>query len=457
MAITEQGLQLVAAVVSRDEFFAEVRELALQAKDGQPLENTRSVKVRDGVAIIPLRGPMVRHASMFSAVSGATSYATLLKDFQQAMASAEVRSILFEVDSPGGEVHGCGELARSIFEARGQKPITAYVTGQCCSAAYWIASACDRIVADRSAVIGSIGVRAMLVDDSKALEAKGIKEHVILSSQSPLKAIDPAKDSDRARVQELLTAQAAVFIADVARHRGVTEAQVSKSYGRGDVFIASDALDAGLIDSLGAFESLLSDQSQGASMSGTKTNPQASIADGSCDGCGKSMGDDDECYCGACSNGASAQLGKQVMEALAVDSAAKAIGAIEGLKAQAAKVEALEKQLTEFKAEQEKTKITALIEGALKDGRISHADRAKAEGVAAKYGAEGLEAMLSISKPATAPHEQPAANNDKAIDASGLTEEEKTIAKATGLTLQEFAEQKALINNQRIAPEGLED
>jgi ClpP class serine protease len=56
-------------------------------------------------------------------------------------------------------VNGANELAQAIYEARGTKPIVAYVGGSGASAAYWIASAADRIVVSPTAVLGSIGVQ----------------------------------------------------------------------------------------------------------------------------------------------------------------------------------------------------------------------------------------------------------------------------------------------------------
>src|SRR5678809_521246 len=158
-AITQTGLELVISIASRSEFFSEVREQALLAQDGKPLANARSVVNRDGVALIPVNGPLFRHATLMTNVSGASSYETILKDFQAACESPDVEAIVLDIDSPGGEVHGAGELSTAIYQARGQKPIVAYVGGQGASAAYWIASAADKVVADPSAVLGSIGVR----------------------------------------------------------------------------------------------------------------------------------------------------------------------------------------------------------------------------------------------------------------------------------------------------------
>ena len=127
-AITEEGLKLVVAVASRDSFFAEVRQKALQAREGTPLENTRKATQRGSVAVIPVSGPLFRHAGLMTELSGATSYEDLRKDLQAAIDNPDISAILFDIDSPGGEVTGCGELSKAIYES--PKRTIAYASGQ---------------------------------------------------------------------------------------------------------------------------------------------------------------------------------------------------------------------------------------------------------------------------------------------------------------------------------------
>lgn len=261
-AITHDGFKVVLGVASRGASFADAvrdaRERALAARDGRPLENTRTVELVDGVAVIPVQGPLFRHASMMTDLSGATSYATLRKDFQAALDNPAVSAILFDIDSPGGEAKGCAELAQAIFEARGVKPLVAYTGGMCASAAYWIASACDRLVVEEGAQVGSIGVIATYLDDSKALEMEGLKEIDFVSSQSPHKKPDLAEsEDDRARFQKRIDAMGQRFVETMARNRGVTTDHVLAQFGRGDVLMGRDALAARLVDEIGNYEAVL--------------------------------------------------------------------------------------------------------------------------------------------------------------------------------------------------------
>ncbi len=62
-------------------------------------------------------------------------------DFQQALNNPAISNIILHIDSPGGMVTGVHECAEMIYQARGKKPMTAYVSGMAASAAYWLASA----------------------------------------------------------------------------------------------------------------------------------------------------------------------------------------------------------------------------------------------------------------------------------------------------------------------------
>lgn len=250
-AISKDGLELVVAVASKDEFFAEVRERALSALNGEPLHNTRATEKRGDVAVIPIEGPLFRHANLLTQMSGATSYSALRKDLQVALDDPSIRSILLNIDSPGGEASGTSELAAAIVDGRKKKPIKAYVGGSANSAAYWIASAADEIVAADTAHLGSIGVMAVF---PKAEDNGGIE---LISSQSPYKNVKPSTDAGKAKIQARIDALANVFIESVAKNRGVSTKTVMERFGKGDVMVGQHAVAAGLADRLGTFESTL--------------------------------------------------------------------------------------------------------------------------------------------------------------------------------------------------------
>lgn len=247
-AITESALNNILTIASRENESIE----AVSARLGRELDNSYVSEIRDGVAIIPVIGPLFRYANLFTAISGASSYEILAKDFMAALEDPEVKGIVLDIDSPGGEVNGCAELASMIFEARGTKPIIAYASGDAASGAYWIASACDEVIVSETSSLGSIGVVAVYRG------AKGENTVEIVSSQSPYKRLDPDSDEGKARLQSRTDDLAAVFIESISRHRGVDPPTVIRDFGGGDVFIGKHAVTHGLADKVGSLEKTIS-------------------------------------------------------------------------------------------------------------------------------------------------------------------------------------------------------
>jgi signal peptide peptidase SppA len=230
----------------------------LEAYRGVQMQKGERVRVRDGIAVISAQGPMFKRANLFVEMSGATSYDIIRRDLQVAMDDPSVHAILTVLDSPGGEANGVDELARAIYEFRGKKPMTAFVSGQAASAAYWLASAHDRIVVSDAAILGSIGVVLGVTDTSARDEKSGVRKYEFVSSQSPGKRPDVASDAGRARVQRMVDELANVFIGAVARNRGVSADRVVSEFGGGGVEIGARAVALGMADSVGTLEAEIS-------------------------------------------------------------------------------------------------------------------------------------------------------------------------------------------------------
>ncbi|MBI5135782.1 MAG: S49 family peptidase [Nitrospirae bacterium] len=252
----------------RPEMLETIVEIALRENEspeavakrlGRPLDNTYAVTVRDGVAVLPVTGPLFRRANLFTQVSGATSYDLLARDFQRAVEDPQIRAIVMELDSPGGEVNGIAELADQVHAARDVKPVVAYVSGMAASGGYWIASAASEIITAETAELGSIGVAMAHVSADGRDEKAGVRRIVTISSQSPDKNRPPTDDHGRELAQRRVDALAGVFVGKVARNRGVPEATVLSDFGRGDVLVGNAAVAAGLADRLGSLEGIIAE------------------------------------------------------------------------------------------------------------------------------------------------------------------------------------------------------
>lgn len=260
--MTAEALDTVMAVAARE---GDVQ--ALEARLGRPLDNTRSVTVRDGVAIIPVSGPIFRHANLVTEISGATATGSLATDIQAALDNPSVNVLVLDIDSPGGEATGINELAEMIYQARGTKPIKAYVGGQAASASYWIASAANEVIVDDTAQLGSVGVVLSL---RKREDRPGEKSYEIVSSNAPNKRPDLETEAGRAQLQTRTDELANVFLDKVARNRSIPREEVNDRFRQGGIATGALAVEAGMADRLGSLEGLISELAGSVSTPSTK-------------------------------------------------------------------------------------------------------------------------------------------------------------------------------------------
>jgi signal peptide peptidase SppA len=180
-----------------------------------------------------------------------------------------VRAVVLDVASPGGTVAGTPELARAVRDLRNAKPTIGFARGPAASAAFWVLSQSDRIIAAPSADgIGSIGVFSERVGVSRALDAAGIDVDLISSSERKVEGHPalPFSDAARAHMQSLVDDAASLFVADVARGRKVSPATVRARFGDGLAFNATQAQTRGLVDAIGELDSAVAEAVNGPSV-----------------------------------------------------------------------------------------------------------------------------------------------------------------------------------------------
>jgi len=273
--ITRNSDAIPASFLKRNDDLDEIKSLSFQSE--RRLSNTRSVLIRDGTAIIPLYGPITARSDLFSFFLGGTSLSDLAKDFQTALDDDQVKAILFDVDSPGGVALGPAEMADAIFKARGKKPIWSYVGRNCSSAAYWIASATEKIIANPSALLGSIGV-VTTIPVQEQPDSEGYKNIEIVSSNAKQKRPDPRTEEGMAEIKRELNDLESQFIEAIAKYRNVSVNAVKNDFGQGGVLIGKNAIANGMADSLGSYEEVLAELNQ--KISTNKQNKFMSTNDG---------------------------------------------------------------------------------------------------------------------------------------------------------------------------------
>ncbi|NWA24048.1 S49 family peptidase [Pseudomonas gingeri] len=270
LAITPQKAEIVMAALAdrfglARLFHADGRVVALDDWDGdigEPAE-ARAYEVVQGVAIIPVTGTLVQKLGTLHPYSGMTGYDGLRACLSMALDDRKVKAIVLDIDSPGGEVAGCFDLADSIFKARGKKPIWAILTESAYSAAYALASACDYIVVPRTGGTGSVGVICMHVDMSKALGAAGVNVTLIHYGDRKADGADsqPLSKEALASYQSDVDAMGELFVKTVARNRGLSVKTVRGT--QAITFLGAAGVEIGFADAVmapdEAFRSLLAE------------------------------------------------------------------------------------------------------------------------------------------------------------------------------------------------------
>ena len=209
---------------------------------------------KNTVAVIPLRGTMIKYGTMCS--YGADEIAAAI---DEAAANKKVIGIVLDIDSGGGAVDAVAPLVDAIRRTKAMgKPVVASCD-LCASAAYWTACECDEIMADNniSSEFGSIGVMMSFPDYAKYYEKEGIKIHTIYSNLSTYKNA-PFEAAKLGKYDDIKTEEldplARKFQANVRAKRAGKLNEDIEGILSGKVFYAEDALKHGLIDSIGTLD-----------------------------------------------------------------------------------------------------------------------------------------------------------------------------------------------------------
>lgn len=212
------------------------------------VEQRKPFAFSQGVAIIPVTGTLInRFGRSYGFVTG---YNFVRSQLALALNDEDVKAIVFDLNSYGGEAAGCFELADEIFAARGKKPMLGVIDSNCYSACYAIGSALERLVITPTGGAGSIGVVAMHVDMSKMLEDWGIKVTFIHSGEHKVDGnpFEPLPEDVRADIQKGCDQSWEKFYSMVARNRGLDAEAVRATQAR--CYRADDALRLGLLDAI---------------------------------------------------------------------------------------------------------------------------------------------------------------------------------------------------------------
>lgn len=208
----------------------------------------------DGVAVVRILGTMMKADSKF----GGTSTIRTRRALREARADSSVKAIILAIDSGGGTAAGTDALADEVASTKATKPVVAFIEDLGASAAYWVASQASSIVANRIALVGSIGTLLVIDDASGAYEKAGIRMLVITSDGAETfkgAGVEgtPITDEQVEEFRRIANGVQARFNADIGAGRKMDPARV-KSLATGQVWMADEAQRLGLVDVVGTFD-----------------------------------------------------------------------------------------------------------------------------------------------------------------------------------------------------------
>ena len=216
-------------------------------------EKAQPYELLNGLAIVRIHGTMLRQVSprqkAIAAICGVRlcSMEETAAALLQAAADPAVHTILLDIDSPGGTVNGTPELAQVVRTVAKEKHVYAFTAGQCCSAAYWVASQADVIYAAPSATVGSIGVILPVVDSSALYDRCGLKMEVFSAGKYKSTGMDGTSltEEQRDRLTQQVNATWGRFKQAVTRRRSISEADME-----GQTFYGWEAQNEKLVDAI---------------------------------------------------------------------------------------------------------------------------------------------------------------------------------------------------------------
>lgn len=210
--------------------------------------------IHQGVAIHRVTGPLFSEPNAVTRLLHLPDYETLSVSIKAADESPSVKAHLFLMDSPGGHIVGIDDISATVKALKKRK--WTYVRGMACSAAYWLASGTDRIVAAQSGTrIGCLGTRATLITP---MTVEGVES--VVSPQTP------GKVGSRTQTEAMLSDYADIMLSSIADARGMTVDAVLAATAiaegeEGGTVSATRALDGGLIDAIGTLDATIAEMS----------------------------------------------------------------------------------------------------------------------------------------------------------------------------------------------------
>ena len=251
-AITVAAMSILATTVSCSAPSFLVTPVSSRRQLVETELSRESFLARDKIALIDVSGTIQNSETGFFLSPGDNPVSLLLEQLDAARRDKAVKAVILRINSPGGTVVASELMHDEItyFRKTTGKPVVAVMMDVAASGGYYVACACDEIVAQPSTVTGSIGVIMLLFDATGTMNMIGIKGDAITSGPfkdagSPFRTMKP---EEREWFQKIVLDMYERFVKVVVAGRPKLDEAAVRKLADGRVYTANQALEVGLVD-----------------------------------------------------------------------------------------------------------------------------------------------------------------------------------------------------------------
>jgi len=189
-----------------------------------------------------------------------TDYLDTVSIISEATKDESIKTVVIDVDSPGGAVGASQEIYRAIEKLREKKPVIVSMGNVAASGGYYISAPANVIYANPGTITGSIGVIIQHVDVSEILNKFGVKVNTIKSGANKdiLYPTKPLLPEQKALLEKTVMDVYDQFLDAIVRYRPIKK-DVLKSYADGRVFSGNEAKALGMVDKIGNIQDAISE------------------------------------------------------------------------------------------------------------------------------------------------------------------------------------------------------
>lgn len=249
---------LVTATAYLDEVLDNIREKLEMEEDEEvkfvslnkyekALESEKEYS-RNRIAVIVATGNIVPGEGEGATIGGET----FAKEIRKARLDDNVKAVVLRINSPGGSALASDVIWREVTLTKKEKPIIASMSDQAASGGYYIAMACDTIVAHPNTITGSIGIFALAFNATELVNKIGVTTDIVKTNPYAdiLNPTSALSDYEKIVIQKSVNEGYETFINKAAEGRDMS-AEAIKKVASGRVWSGEQAKERGLVDVMG--------------------------------------------------------------------------------------------------------------------------------------------------------------------------------------------------------------